>query len=79
MELFIKENTMDLSNKILTVTFITVTTFPEETTVKVTLSQELVPGVFKTTDTFDLKYPVVYKGPEDPALLAAINETLTAL
>lgn len=70
---------MDLSNKIITVTFISVNTFPEETTAKIAISQEVVPGVFKTLDTFDLKYPVVYKGPEDPALLAAINETLSAI
>lgn len=70
---------MDLSNKILTVTQIGVTTFPEETAAKVTITQEVVPGVFKTLDTYDLKFPAIYSGPTDPALLAAINDTLTAL
>ena len=70
---------MDLTGKIITVTYMSANTFPEETTVKVVLSEEVAPGVFKNTDTYDLKYDVLYSNTQDPALLAAINETLTSL
>lgn len=70
---------MDLSNKIVTIVFMSVNSYPEETTVKVSLSQEIAPGVFKTLDTYDLKYDRIFQGTEDPALLAAINDTLSGL
>ena len=70
---------MDLTNKIITIVQMTVNSYPEETTVKVSLSQEISPGVFKVLDTYDLKYDRIFQGTEDAALLAAINETLTGL
>jgi len=70
---------MDLTNKIITVVYMSVVSFPEETSVKVTVSQEIAPGVFKTLDTYDLKYDRLYNNTSDPALLAAINETLSTI
>ena len=70
---------MDLTNKTITVSFMSVNSFPAETTVKVVISQEIVEGVFKTLDTYDLKFPQIFSSPDDAALLAAINEKLTSL
>jgi hypothetical protein len=70
---------MNLTNKIITISYMSVITYPEETTVKVVLSQEILPGVFKTLDTFDLKFEAVYQNTSDPALLAAINDKLSQI
>lgn len=70
---------MDLTNKIITVSFMSVSAYPVETTVKVVISQEIMPLVFKTLDTYDLKFEAQYQSPSDPALLAAINEKLLEL
>ena len=56
-----------------------VTTFPEETTVKVVVSKEILPGVFKTLDTYDLSFERIYQNTSDPALLVAIREKLTEI
>ena len=70
---------MDLTNKIVNITYMSVNSYPPETTTKVTISQEILPGVFKTLDIYDLKFDQVYQGTSDAALLAAINEKLTAI
>lgn len=70
---------MDLTNKIVTIVFCSVNGYPAETNAKVAITQEIVPGVYKTIDTYDLKFEQVYQGLEDPALLAAINEKLAEL
>jgi len=53
--------------------------YPEETNAKVVITQEVAPGVYKTIDTYDFKFEQIYQNPEDPALLAAINEKLLTL
>lgn len=70
---------MDLTNKTITITYMSVTTFPEETTVKVVVSKEILPGVFKTLDTYDLSFERIYQNTSDPALLVAIREKLTEI
>lgn len=70
---------MDLTNKTINIAYMQVNSFPAETTVKVAVSQEIAPGVFKTIDTYDLKFEQIFQNTADPALLAAINEKLTGL
>jgi len=70
---------MDITNKIITISYMSVTTFPEETVVKVVVSKEILPGVFKTLDTYDLNFDKLYQNTSDPALLVAINEKLAEI
>lgn len=70
---------MDLSNKIITIAYMSVNSLPNETIVRVNITQEIAEGVFKTLDTYELKFDKIYQTPNDPALLSAINEKLTAL
>ncbi len=56
-----------------------VTTFPEQTLVKVVISKEILPGVFKTLDTYDLSFDKIYQNTSDPALLVDIKEKLTEI
>ena len=70
---------MDLTNKIVTIAFMSVTSYPAETTVKVNISQQIAEGVFKQLDTYDLRFEKVYMSTDDPQLLADINEKLALL
>lgn len=70
---------MDLTNKIVNVVALSMTTFPPTTAVKITLTQEVAEGVFKQVDSYDLKFDQGFQATDDPALLAAINEKLAAL
>jgi len=56
-----------------------VNSFPAETTVKVNITQEVMPGIFKQLDTYDLIIEKSYMATDDPQLLADINEKLSAL
>jgi hypothetical protein len=70
---------MDLSNKIVTVAYMSTNSMPSETTVRVNITQEVAEGVFKQLDTYELKFDTLYQSPSDPAMLAAVNEKLAAL
>lgn len=70
---------MDLTNKIITILSMSIVTFPPETTVKVEITQEILPGIFKALATYDLKFEQVYQNTSDPALLVAINEKLALI
>lgn len=70
---------MDLTNKTMTILYMSVVTFPPETTVKVEITQEILPGIFKSLATYDLKFEQVYQNTSDPALLVAINEKLATI
>jgi hypothetical protein len=70
---------MNLTDKTVTIVYMSVTTFPPETTVKVDVGQEILTGIFKTLATYDLKFEQVYQNTSDPALLVAINEKLTLI
>ena len=52
---------------------------PNETIVKIAITQEVADGVFKQLDTYDLKFDKIYQSTNDPALLSAINEKLATL
>ena len=79
MVIFITDKKMDLTNKIITIAFMSVTSYPAETTVKVNISQRIAEGVFKQLDTYDLRFEKVYMSTDDPQLLADINEKLVLL
>ena len=70
---------MDLTNKIVTIAYMSVNSIPNETIVRVNITQEIVEGVFKQLDAYELKFDKIYQNPSDPALLSAVNEKLTAL
>jgi hypothetical protein len=70
---------MDLSNKIVTVVYMSTSSVPNETTVRINITQEVAEGVFKQLDTYELKFDRIYQSPSDPALLSSVNEKLTAL
>jgi hypothetical protein len=70
---------MDLSNKIVTVVYMSTNSMPSETTVRVNITQEVAEGVFKQLDTYELKFDTLYQSPSDPQMLAAVNEKLAAL
>jgi hypothetical protein len=70
---------MDLTNKIVTIVFMSSNSLPSETTVKIAITQEIADGVFKQLDTYDLKFDKIYQSTNDPALLSAINEKLASL
>lgn len=70
---------MDLANKIVTVVYMSTNSMPHETTVRVSISQEVAEGVFKQLDTYELKFDVLYQSPSDPEMLSAVNEKLAAL
>lgn len=70
---------MNLSDKTISILGMSVTTYPEETNVKVSVSQEVVEGVFKILATYDLKIQRAFMSTDDPALLLAINEILQTI
>jgi hypothetical protein len=70
---------MNLTNKILNITGLSMTTYPVSTTVELNISEELFPGVFKILNSYVLKFDTAYNSTSDPALLAAINEKLAIL
>ena len=70
---------MDLTNKIVNINALSMSTYPPVTVVKVNLTQEIALGVFKQLDSYDLKFDQAYQATDDPALLAAINEKLASL
>ena len=70
---------MDLTNKIVTIVFMSSNSIPNETVVKVAITHEIAEGVFKQLDTYDLTFDKIYQSTNDPALLSAINEKLASL
>ena len=67
---------MDLSNKIVTVENLTVVSYPAESTVKVSVSEEILPQVFKTLGQYTFKFEAIFTGFDDPNLLSGINAYL---
>jgi hypothetical protein len=67
---------MDLTNKQVHVAALSVTSFPPETTARVEIRQEIIPGVYQNIGTYNIKFNVAYTGTDEAALLAAINEKL---
>ena len=67
---------MDLSNKIVTIETLTVVSYPPEATVKVSVSEEILPQMFKTIGQYTFKFEAVFTGFDDPNLLSGINAFL---
>ena len=70
---------MDLTNKQVSINTMSVSTFPPETTVKVEVRQALTDSVYKTLGTYEIKFPMVYMGSDQAALMAAIYEKLAEI
>jgi hypothetical protein len=70
---------MNLENKILNITGLSVSTYPVSTTVDINISEEIGAGIFKVLNSYVLKFDTSYNSTGDPALLAAINEKLAIL
>lgn len=70
---------MDLSNKTITIDSMAVTTFPPETTVKVSVSSEVLPGMFQVIGQYNFKLEILFSGFDDPNLLEAIRVMLEQL
>jgi hypothetical protein len=70
---------MDLSNKIVTTETLTVVSYPPESTVRVSVSEEIYPGVFKTVGQYVFKFESIFSGFDDPNLQANINTILEQL
>jgi len=70
---------MNLENKILNITGLSVSTYPLSTTVNINISEEIFSGIFKILDSYVLTFDTMYNSTGDPALLAAINEKLAIL
>lgn len=70
---------MDLSNKIVTVAYMSVDSYPNQTTVRVNITQQVAEGIFKQLDSYELTFDKLYQSPSDPALISAIYEKLATL
>jgi hypothetical protein len=70
---------MNLTNKLINIESLTVVSYPPESTVKVTVSEEVIPGAFQVTGTYSLKFDTLFSGFNDPQLLQFVNEVLINL
>jgi len=70
---------MNLTNKQITLTSLTSTTFPEMSRATVAVSEEVIPGVQKTLGTYTLQIERIFSSTSDPNLLAAIQQLLEAI
>jgi hypothetical protein len=70
---------MNLTNRRVTLTTLTSTTYPEMSRATVAVSEEVIPGVQKTIGTYTLEIQRVFSSTSDPNLLAAIQEMLEAI
>lgn len=70
---------MNLSNKTVTIETLTVVSYPPESSVKVSVSEEVLPGVFKSVGQYVLKFEAIFSGFDDPNLLSNVNVILEQL
>jgi hypothetical protein len=70
---------MILQNKTVTIESLVVVSYPPESSVKVSLTEEVLPGVFKHVGTYTLKFEMIFNGFDDPNLLSVVNEMLLQL
>jgi hypothetical protein len=67
---------MNLDNKQVTIQSMSVQTYPPVTTVKVAVTEETLPDVFKVVASFDIRFEQIFTVIDDANLLALINEKL---
>lgn len=70
---------MDLTNKHVTLTSLTSTSFPEMSRAMVIITQEVSPGIQKTVGSYALEIDRVFSSVSDPALLSAIQQMLESI
>lgn len=70
---------MNLSNKTVTIETLTVVSYPPESNVKVNISEEVLPGIFKSVGQYVLKFDAIFTGFDDPNLLSSVNTLLEQL
>ena len=70
---------MDLTNKNVTIVSMTSMSYPVETSVTVDITEEVIEGVFKHLDTFEIKFEKTYYDIADPALSNEIREKLALI
>ena len=67
---------MNLENCSVSITYSSIIVSPPSTTVRVSVSAEIIPGVNKVKGSFELTFDQMFFNHEDPVLIAAINERL---
>ena len=67
---------MNLTNKQVKIITLSVTAFPPETTAKVEIVEEVIPGVYKSTVTYNMTFDTVYTSMDEAGLLAAVHDKL---
>ncbi len=70
---------MNLENKNISVTALSVSTYPPESKATVAVTEEVLEGIFKTIGTFEIKIDQAYHSMSDPALLNEIHERLVLI
>ena len=70
---------MDLTNKQIQVVSLSSNMVTNLSVARVSISQEIAPGIFKLIVQYDLTFNDIYTSPLDPALLSAISEKLSVL
>lgn len=67
---------MNLDNRQVTIQSMSVLTYPPVTTVKVVVTEEPIPDVFKVVGNFEVRFEQIFTVIDDANLLALINEKL---
>lgn len=67
---------MNLENKTVSITSLSVNTYPPESKANVTVSEAVAEGIFKTIGVFDITFDEAFPSIGDPALLNAVYEKL---
>jgi len=70
---------MNLTNKQIKITAMSVSSFPPSTTATVQVSQEVVTGVSVVLGTYSINFDSAYTNLDDPALLSAIADKLALI
>lgn len=67
---------MNLENCNVSITYSSIIVAPPSTTIRVSVSEEVIPGVNKVKGSFELTFDQMFFNHADPALITAINEKL---
>lgn len=70
---------MDLTNKDVSIKYLSVDNVAQTTSVNVEVSSEIADGVFQIEGTYQINFEVAYNNMNDPNLMPAIIEKLEAL
>ena len=70
---------MDLTNKELTIRYMTTNNTQQTSTVSVEVSSSLVDGIYSVDGTYQINFDTLYQGINDPLLMPAIVAKLESL